>query len=204
MDNFIPNNNSNSDIEDCSMLDTELSSFYIQPGFVEGILPDAQTFSTLSEAFQHIFRHNKEYCILSWNGIPIKLSYSEDFPFLIKNLIDLLKEVVDNQEYRDRRYDLNSVNMDCQWYVSIKNNKTMTIHLKMNRIKGNYQASLNALSLLSIDKEGFLAEWKFVFEQFTLAMSNSGASMRSKEGKESIDTLNYINNTIKERGKLYS
>ena len=201
MDNFIPNN---SDIEDYSILDKELSSFYIQPGFVEGIFADAQKFSNLSEAFQHIFRHNKESCILSWNGIPIKLSYSEDFPFLVKNIIALLKEVIDNQEYSDRRYDLNSVNIDCEWYVSLKNNKTMTIQLKMNRIKGNYQASLNALSLLSMDKEDFLAEWKFVFEQFTLAMSNSGASMRSKEGKESIDFLNYINNAIKERGKLYS
>ena len=77
----------------------DLVGFWMQPGFVEGMIADGKLFGSLEETYRHLFRRNTEYAVFLWNGIPVRLDYRTDIPVLIGGLIELWKNLLEKQDH---------------------------------------------------------------------------------------------------------
>lgn len=180
----------------------DLATLLIQPGFVEGIINDNKRFHDLEKALIHIFRNNREYCIILWNGIPIRLDYKEDIPHMAAKLILFLKQI--NGGEKENILNITTKNIDCEWKAVLSENKTeIDLTGNFRTIPGNYQKTLNTLSTIQIRKEAFLREWKLVLEQLYKALKESGCKFKSNKANNTVHILGELNDLILSRGIFY-
>ena len=191
--------NTEANFPEYSILGMELTTFIFQAGFVEGIIEDSKDFSNLTEAYQHIFRNNKEYAIILWNGVPIRLSYTEDIPQIVENVIDFLEAIQNNS--KNIVLKVSTENNQWQLKATLEGNN-LTIQSNFTSLSGNYQHAFESLSLLKMGANEFLSEWKSLLEQLETAIERSGCTL-SKKGQESIKRLQNLNQNIHESGFLY-
>ncbi len=183
-----------------TIIGSDLTTLLIQPGFVEGIIEDHKSFDALTEAFQHIFRNNTEDAILLWNGIPIRLSYVEDLPFIASDLIDALHTILNKEE--DTNITLNTANIVCSFRIK-RQEEQLTITGDFQSIKGNYEEVLNTLGMIKINVSAFLKEWKLLLEQLAQALQDSACKLRGKTAKQTVTKLEALLAGIPERGTFY-
>lgn len=198
MESFTGNN---TDFGSYTILGKDLTTMIVQPGFVEGIVNDQKNFETLSKAYRHIFRNNKEYLIILWYGLPIKFSYIDDLPDVTEQLAEMLHEI--SNEKKESSFSVNTQNLEFDWDISINDESIVTIKADFKRIKGNYQDALQKLSLLKIHKDAFLSEWKLFIEQLLKAQQDAGCKLKGKRAEKIIFMLQEISNNIANRGVLY-
>ncbi|MEM7084567.1 MAG: hypothetical protein AAF489_00200 [Bacteroidota bacterium] len=184
-----------------SILGPELTTFVLQVGFVEGIEMDSQAFSNLTDACQHIFRNNKEYAIILWNGIPIRLSYVEDIPFMVEGLIAFLRRIQNNS--KKAQYELATANLQWQW-IATQENDVLTITSNFVHLKGNYENALEPLSLLKAEVGAFISEWKLLLQQLVTAIEHSDCKLSSKKSRQALKHLQILNEGVINRGRLYA
>lgn len=191
--------NTEANFPEYSILGPELTTFVLQVGFVEGIIEDFRDFSNLKEAYQHIFRNNKEYAVLLWNGVPIRLSYSEDVPYMLEDLIVFLEAIQNNS----KNTSLQVMTENNQWRLkaSLEDND-LTIQSNFSHLTGNYQDALIPVSLLKIKGDQFLSEWKLLLAQLVTALDRSGCRL-SKNDKKMVKRLQNLHNSIHSSGILY-
>jgi len=183
-----------------NILGAELTTFVLQPGFVEGIETEPLSFSNLVDAYRHLFRNNKEYAVLLWNGIPIRLSYHEDIPYGVEGLIEFLERLIAGKNEASLLFK--SENLEATIRAN-QDGKNLTLELSCNKVSGNYQAALSPVSLLKIERDAFLGEWKIVIDQLTRSMIQSGYSLSSVNDNKIIKRLIAFNDRISQRGMLY-
>ena len=192
--------NREANFPEYSILGKELTTFILQAGFVEGIVEDSKVFQGLNEAYQHIFRNNKEYAINLWNGIPIRLSYIEDIPHMVEALIEFLDAIQHKKNTSFRGATENN-----QWQLDATIiQHDLTIQSNFSQLSGNYQSAFETVSLLKMEANEFLNEWKLLLEQLVTAMDRSGCTLTTKKGQESLQRLQKLNKSIQKTGLLYS
>lgn len=194
-------NNTDFNYPEYSVLGPELTSFMIQVGFVEGITEDTLEFSNIESAFQHLFRNNKEYAVILWCGIPLRLSYSEDIPHIAEALVDFL-EGIQNKK-KSISLHLASPNLDISLNAAIAE-EDLTIHAEFKKVPGNYEKAFDPFVLLKINREVFLCEWKMLLSQWIEAMKASKYKLNSIKANRFIKRLIQLNNNINKHGVLYS
>ena len=200
MEDSIPDN-TEENFPGYSILGVELTTFILQAGFVEGIIADSKEFPNLTKAYQHIFRNNKEYTILLWNGIPIRLSYTEDIPYLVEELIEFLEAIQNNSE--NASFRVATKNNQWQLDATIEHDD-LTVKSNFSHLSGNYQHAFEPLSLLKMETSKFLSEWKILLEQLVTALERSGCKLTSQKGEQSLERLRSLNNRIHKTGVLYT
>ena len=178
--------------------------FVMQPGFVEGILPEEKHVAAIEEAFRFIFRDTREYGIITWNGIPVRFSYTEDLPFMIKPVLKLLSELQQETGTKDRSMTINTSNLNLQWEITQTPTQQLTIRQICTRITGNYQAALNEQNTITIPTAEFLSEWKLLLAQLEEAWQRSGLSLAVPEEHDVLNRLEQLNRHITRRGTLYN
>lgn len=193
--------NIQGDFQEYSILGTELTTFILQAGFVEGIIADGMTFQNLTDAYLHIFRNNKEYAIILWNGIPIRLSYTEDIPYMVEELMEFLEGIQNNS--KNTSFKIATENN--QWQLDATPElDNLTITSNFLHLSGNYQSALEPLHLLKIGVSQFLNEWKLLLEQLITAMERSECQLTSKKDQQSLERLRSLNKNIHKTGVLYA
>jgi len=193
--------NTEANFPEYSILGMELTTFILQAGFVEGIIADSKDFPNLTKAYQHIFRNNKEYAIILWNGIPIRLSYTEDIPYLVEELIEFLETIQNNS--KNASFQVATENNQWQLDTTIENGD-LTIKSNFSHLSGNYQHAFEPLSLLKMEASQFLSEWKILLEQLVTALERSGCKLTSQKGEQSLNRLQSLNISIHKTGVLYA
>ncbi len=201
MENFMSNNI--EEIHEYSIVGQDLTTLIIQPGFVEGVVKDERSFKSIEKAFQYIFRNNKEYCIVLWNGIPFKMNYTEDIPKLIMPLVKMLKLC-----FSKKKNDVETINfktdaLDFSLQFSLNVDKMITIKGDFNKVYGDHQHVLNTLGLIRISVKDFLSEWKLLIEQLIQAFDDSNIRLHNKSDRKIINDLTELNNLIPFRAIRY-
>lgn len=199
MDNFTPDNI--PETEEYTIRGNELTTLIVQPGFVESIIPEAQQFDEVEQAFRFIFRNNREYGIVLWNGIPIRFSYIDDLPEMVEPLVSLL-QFVNTGMLGEHKVRFQTKNLDLEWNVSLRE-KELILSQHCHRISGNYAEILNRLGMISLSCNAFLKEWKLPVAQLVEAFHRSDITITSDSGEKVIGQLKLLDETIQERGVLY-
>lgn len=187
---------------DYVLLGQDLTGFWLQPGFVEGIIVDQKSFSTLVAAYRHIFRRNLEYAVLLWNGIPIRLSYIDDLPEMVLPLIELLHELLSNQPTISHKVIFQSSNLSAEWQVDA-DAETVTVNGHWQFISGGYEEALNQLGIVRMSRPAFLYEWKLLLQQLSKAISDAEATLTEAAACHSLEALRQIESQIACRGRFY-
>jgi hypothetical protein len=201
MDDFTPGEF--IEVEDYTLNDGELTTLIVQPGFVEGIVPGQREFATIPEAFRFIFRNNKEYGIVSLNGVPVRFSYTEDLPEMAEPLTELLNAIIRGSD-NETECSFVAENFDLRWKVTASADGGLVIRQECQRISGNYAQVLNELGVVSISREVFLGEWKILVAQLCEAFERSEVSLSEARDLELIAKLKLLDKTITGKGVLYN
>ena len=186
-------------------IDNYYNGCYLQVGFLDKIRPEERNFADLREAFQFILKRNKEYAVLLWNGVPLRLSYVWDIPFMIEQIIIFLDKLVDteNQDIEPNHHCVfQTKNIKCDWYMEW-NAEFLQINSQWEKIPGNYQSALNAIAQIKMMKTDFISEWKILLEQLIRAFQDSGAKLYDPDQVARFDMLIRINQVIERRGRYY-
>jgi hypothetical protein len=180
---------------------TSTSLFMIQPGFVEGVVAEKLAFNSIETAFENIFKNNKEFCIITWNEIPFKLSYKEDIPFLIQPICETLNVLFNSYE-KNWSTHFYSKNCDFTWSFSIIDDDIFVVG-DCIKISGNHQKAINSLPNFRMDINTFLKEWKLLIEQILSAFEQSKYQLTNAKHQKIIDALIDINAFIPSRALRY-
>ena len=193
-------NNTEANFPEYSIVGKELTTFILQPGFVESIIPESLSFDTIPKVYRYIFRNNKEYAIALWNGVPIRLSYQDDIPFLITELVTFLVDLRDGAtstslEVKTINLEF-SINANCSLDV-------LTLTGNFKKVAGSYEKALQSVNMLKMDIQLFLNEWKLLLDQLQIALERSKTNITSKAAKQTVQQLQLLNHSIKVKGVLY-
>lgn len=199
MDDFTPDNI--PETEEYTIRGRELTTLIVQPGFVESIIPEEKRLDEVEQAYRFIFRNNREFGIILWNGIPIRFSYIDDLPAMVEPLARLL-QFVSTGIPGEHKAHFQTKNLDLEWNVSLRENGLL-LSQHCHRISGNYAEILNRLGMISLTCDAFLKEWKLLVAQLVEAFHRSAVSMASDSGEKVIGQLKLLDETIQERGVLY-
>ena len=188
--------------EDYILIGKDLSGVWLQPGFVEGIIADKKSFSSLEKACQHVFRRNLEYAILLWNGLPVRLSYLDDLPAMVDELVSMLNRVCN--EIKDTSFDcvFNTPNIEMTWHITIESD-FIIVSAIWGKTSGNYQMALNQLGMVRMSRYEFLCEWKLLLQQLVKSINDSGVKLTLKSARKTFQTLCETEKSIVERGRFY-
>lgn len=184
------------------IIGADLSGLWLQPGFVEGIVTDRKSFAGLDAAYRHIFRRNLEYAIVLWNGIPVRFSYQEDLPTMVTGLVALLSVVLSAETPSFAGYPFRTPNLDCLWQVETDGDM-VTLEGFWQSVSGRYEAALNTLGLIRMQRTAFLCEWKLLLRQFVRAMADADANLTSTMAREQFEALERLEAAIPARGRFY-
>jgi hypothetical protein len=188
--------------DDYTLIGTDITALWLQPGFVEGIVADRQRFATLAEAYRHIFRGNLEYAILLWNGLPVRLSYQDDLAVMVSNLIAMLHAVQRLEATSRTSYEFQTPNVHTLWQVEA-DPETVTIEGFWQHVPGRYEAALNRLGMIRMPRMAFLCEWKLLLQQFCQAMADAEAILTQPEARKQLRTLHTLEAKLPSRGRFY-
>lgn len=198
----LPKTNLNHSYGDYTLIGTDLTGLWLQPGFVEGIISDKKRFETLSSAYRHIFRRNLEYAILLWNGLPIRFSYQDDLPNMVNSLITMLWTVQNTKTLSKTSYQFQTPNLQSVWQVETSSD-IVTIEANWQNIAGCYEVALNQMGLISMTQSTFLCEWKLLLQQFIQAMDESKAILTQSKARKQLQTLRTLEANIPSQGRFY-
>ncbi len=196
MDDFTPDSEF---VGQYSVIGRVPTTFVLQPAFVESIVPEQKTASSIAEAFRFIFRNNKEFGIIIWNDIPVKFSYVGDLPPMVEPLIDLLSNLYSVQNIA--RFE--TPDFLLEWSVTSTNGDDLTIQQTCQRISGGYEQILNQLGMIVIDRNDFLNEWKLLISQLVEAFDRSEIQLTEERDRDFIQKLRTLNLSIEGAGSLY-
>jgi len=191
------------EVESYSVRGEVLTTFFIQPAFVEGIVPEPINVASIAEAYRFIFRNNCEFGIISWNGIPIRFSYIHDLPLMIEPLLELLEEL-NAFPLSNTTCAFYTPNIQLSWQFEKTSVDTLRIKQVCTTISGKYEASLNNLGMIFINCDRFMREWKLLLVQLLEAYSRSEVILQSTKGLEQLEQLKKLNDNIKGKGWLYA
>jgi len=197
MDDFTPDSELE---EEYSIIGRELTTFVLQPAYVESILPEQRAVHSIEEAFRFIFRNNKEFGIFLWNGIPVKFSYQTDLPLMIQPLIVLLSGIT--AEKHVVRFATTALSFE--WLITSNDADQLTIRQTCQHINGGYEYILNQLGMVIIHRNDFLNEWKLLLNQLVEAFDRSELQLTEHSDQKLLQKLRLLNTNIEGPGSLYS
>ena len=183
-------------------IDADFGVISVQPAFVEGIEQDHKRFADLASAYRHIFRKNMEWGVLLWSGVPVRISYRDDLPLLLETLIDLLRFVHRPGGRARAEFQFDTPNLETVWRVEHAGEQ-LEIQGCWQRVRGGYEAALNAFESVSMRREDFLSEWKLLLEQVLRAFADAAAQVTRAEARQQVQVLRDLEAEIPTRGRFY-
>jgi hypothetical protein len=187
---------------DYTLIGADLTGLWLQPGFVEGIVADGKRFASLEAAYRHLFRQNREYAILLWNGLPLRLSYQEDLPGMVNKIIALLDSVQDCHTPVRTSFRFQTVNIKGRWQIEV-DSTTISIEGFWKQVPGRYEAALNQLGVIRMPRLAFLCEWKLLVQQLIQALVDGEVTLTRPEARKRLQMLHALEEKIPSRGRFY-
>lgn len=168
--------------------------FRLQAGYVVGVEENQLSHKNIDSLFKDIFGHTLEYCILTYNGIPFLLHYTEDISCYVESLGDMLNDI--SHQNNDRKTYLFS-SKSCEFSVSFSiTNNELTIYGDFKKVRGGLEKALNTVPRIQMDRMNFLNEWKLLLEQVLEGFDQSKRVLKDRKGKATLETIRQINDRI--------
>jgi hypothetical protein len=152
----------------------------------------------LSQAIRKVFEEYTETIFLSWNGIPVSMTYEHDLAVNLGSILVLLENMLSS---REGSYILNwgTDTMNAEWHTEWENND-VKIKSKWNTVLLRCKDLLNDRNYLKFSIDLFLREWKMLLRTIIDAINQSGIVISNKD---EFNTLCKIESEIDALGYLY-
>lgn len=160
---------------------------------------DIELETSLEDAIEGIYPLFSEMAILIWNGLYIPLSYKYDISLMIKDILELL-ELLINEEAGDYYVWWPSNTFFSEWKLSWVG-KELKISTRWESVTGDIEDKLNSVGELEIDKNEFLREWKKLLLVILEDLKSLGYS---SSNLLELSKLEFVEQKIVGFGKLYS
>lgn len=200
---YMSKNELTTEFSEKTIIGEDLTGFYLQPGYVEEIMEEKKRYDNLEQAYGRIFRNNKEYAVFLWNGIPVRLSYTDDIPFMIRGIINMIHRLLENHSIEKHIVSFCTPNLEVVWFIKA-DEKWVEINSKWKKTGGHYETALNFLSILIMPKKAFLYEWKLLCIQLVEATKRSKIKISDKTIQNLTAQLRKITAQIPQLGRFYS
>ncbi len=147
----------------------------IEPGRPSAIprRADSRSRATLSEFVEEAFPMETDDAILSWNGIPVSLSYKYDIAVVIDEIEEVIEGVSEGVE--DFAVVWPSNTFQGHWQVSVTEN-LVGITAQWQELAHGKEALLNEHPEVSMSTDDFLWEWAKLLTTLRRALLAAGYS----------------------------
>lgn len=113
---------------------------------------------SLSDAIARAFEPVTEYMFIVWNGLPIRIGWSEPFDQLIRSVVPLVGRLLAEQSGRGA-YGMHENRLAFEWNVEWADGK-LVIESRWSTAPGALEAELGKRSRLEMPIADFVSEWK--------------------------------------------
>jgi len=191
---------SNEEQEDYTLSDPALTTFLIQPGFVEPYTGEKSKFVDPQESFAEILSSTREQLMFLWNGIPIPLDYPVTIASHLSLILDFLEPLVQSPPQSAAlkittsfgKFDISAAPRD---------EDRLLLRIVMKDTQYALEIALNGMELIVIERSVFLSEWKLLLQQLLEAFLRSEVKVRYIS---QVERLHAINQKIEYFGQLYT
>jgi hypothetical protein len=111
----------------------------------------------LADAITLLYPLDADQLIVSWNGVPIALTYCEDVQVLVDDIVVLLERLSDPAAGSARVY-WGSSTFRAEWWLR-REGATLVVDSRWDSVSGAYEALLNDRARLVVDAAAFRREW---------------------------------------------
>lgn len=190
---------SNEEQQDYTLSDPALTTFIIQPGFVEPYTGEKSEFEDPQESFTEILSSTREQLMFLWNGIPVSLDYPVTVASHLSSILDFLEPLVQSPSQSTElkittsfgKFDITAAPRD---------EDRLLLRISMKDSQYALQSALNDMELIVIERSVFLSEWKMLLQQLLEAFLRSGVKVRNIS---QVERLYAINQNIEHFGQMY-
>jgi hypothetical protein len=131
-------------------------SFWIQTG--SPVLLDVDSVAdNMADAITMLYPVDTDFLIVSWNLVPIALTYCEDVQVLVDDVVVLLEQLQDPGAESARVY-WGSSTFRSEWWLH-REGESLVIDSRWDSTLGNYESLLNERARLTVDTSFFVDEW---------------------------------------------
>lgn len=179
----------------------KLFGFWLQTGFVNAVASDGLVLPSLQAALSHIFHETRDNVILLCNGIPVCFNYRDDLPLIIPGILNCLDALQQHKDLDNYELHIKTQSIDAVWLIHLRKD-VISITMKWLRVRGNYQAALNAFDAIAYEKDIFLNEWLILLKQCQQCLADTRIRLIDK-GLEEQKLLNKVESHIHSFGRFY-
>lgn len=159
-------------------------SFWIQTG--NPALQDVDVVAdNMADAITMLYPLDTDQLILSWNLVPIALTYCEDVQVLVDDIVVLLEQLRDPASESARVY-WGSSTFRAEWWLR-RDGTDLVVESRWDSTNGNYEFLLNDRARLTVDAVDFTREWLKVLHRLvedvaakSVAMENADMLLRAR------------------------
>jgi hypothetical protein len=159
-------------------------NFWIQTG--HPALRDVDVVAdTMADAITLLYPLDTDHLILSWNLVPIALTYCEDVQVLVDDVVVLLERLRDPATESARVY-WGSSTFRAEWWLRCDGGN-LVVDSRWDGTNGNYESLLNDRARLTVDAGHFHREWLKVLRRLvediaakSVALDNADMLLRAR------------------------
>ncbi|MBY8880539.1 DUF6086 family protein [Actinacidiphila acidipaludis] len=159
-------------------------SFWVQTG--RPALQDVDVVAdNLADAITMLYPLDTDQLILSWNLVPIALSYCEDVQVMVDDIVVLLEQLRDPATESARVY-WGSSTFRAEWRLR-REGPNLVVESRWESTSGSYEFLLNDRSPLTVDTVAFTREWLKVLRRLvedvaakSVALDNADMLLRAR------------------------
>lgn len=149
-------------------------SFWIQTGSpalqdVDGVA------DTMADAITMLYPLDTDQLIVSWNMVPIALTYCEDVQVLVDDIVVLLEQLRDPATESARVY-WGSSTFRAEWRLR-RDGTDLVVESRWESTNGNYESLLNDRARLTVDAVAFSREWLKVLRRLVEDIAAKSVAM---------------------------
>ena len=159
-------------------------SFWIQTG--SPALQDVDVVAdNMADAITMLYPLDTDQLILSWNLVPIALTYCEDVQVMVDDIVVMLEQLRDPATESARVY-WGSSTFRAEWWLR-REGGNLVVESRWDSTNGNYESLLNDRARLTVDAVAFTREWLKVLRRLvediaakSVALDNADMLLRAR------------------------
>lgn len=149
-------------------------SFWIQTG-TPALLDVAGVAENMADAVSLLYAPDTDHLILSWNLVPIALSYREDVYVLVDDVVMLLERLRDPAT-ETARVHWGSSSFRAEWWLR-REGRDLVVDARWDSTAGSYEALLNARAHLRVETATFTRAWLTLLRRLVEDITARGVAL---------------------------
>ena len=154
-------------------------TFWIQTGNPALQDADDEIAQDMSDALVSVYPDDTEYLVLSWNRVPVIVSYCDDLRYFLYQIVELL-EKLQSTEFTQAELTTGAADFFAEWWIRL-DGEDLVIVSRWRNIVGGYEFLLNERGTLTVARAEFVAEWLKVIRRVVTDITAKSVRMEDDD-----------------------